>query len=109
MGLGGRFAKDLRHFTERYPTVSHGLSLSLDGPGPLDCAIIEHLGRFLDEQLVVCFGEHLSYCSAGGRRVAGGRRGGDLLWWRRAYSPEQCPALLYYTLPRTDIAGAAAA
>jgi uncharacterized protein (UPF0276 family) len=31
-GMGGRSAKDLRHFTERYPFVCHGLSLSLGGP-----------------------------------------------------------------------------
>ena len=35
-GLGGRSAHTLRAFTERYPFVCHGLSLSLGGPGALD-------------------------------------------------------------------------
>lgn len=62
LGLGGRYARDLRHFTERYPTVCHGLSLNLGGPAPLDGEFIERLGRFLDAHQVVCFSEHLSYC-----------------------------------------------
>jgi len=31
--LGGAHGRDLRGFTERYPFVCHGLSLSLGGPG----------------------------------------------------------------------------
>lgn len=34
--LGGALGRDLRHFTERYATVCHGLSLSLGGTSPLD-------------------------------------------------------------------------
>jgi uncharacterized protein (UPF0276 family) len=29
IGVGGRLGKQLRSFTERYPVVCHGLSLSL--------------------------------------------------------------------------------
>ena len=34
--MGGAQGRDLRPFTERYPFVCHGLSLSLGGPSPLD-------------------------------------------------------------------------
>jgi uncharacterized protein (UPF0276 family) len=63
IGMGGRFARDLRHFTERYPTVCHGLSLNLGGSAPLDAEFIGRLGKFLDLHHVVCFSEHLSYCA----------------------------------------------
>lgn len=66
LGLGGRFARDLRHFTERYPTVCHGLSLSIGSQDPLDTAFIDELGRFLDDHRVRIYSEHLSYCSDGG-------------------------------------------
>lgn len=66
VGLGGRFAKDLRYFTERYPTVCHGLSLDLGGPAPLDVDFIDRLGRFFDEHGVAIYSEHLSYCGDGG-------------------------------------------
>ena len=35
IGAGGKVAKQLAWFTERYPIVCHGLSLSLGGPDPL--------------------------------------------------------------------------
>lgn len=66
MGLGGKFAKDIRYFTERYPTVCHGLSLDLGGPAPLDAEFIERLGKFFDEHGIVRFSEHLSYCGDNG-------------------------------------------
>jgi len=66
MDLGGRFAKDLRYFTDRYPTVCHGLSLNLGGPVPLDAEFIKRLGHFFDEHGIVCFSEHLSYCGDNG-------------------------------------------
>jgi uncharacterized protein (UPF0276 family) len=66
IGVGGRFGRRLRDLTARYPFVNHGLSLSLGGPGPLDHAFLERLRRFLDEHAVLCYSEHLSYCSADG-------------------------------------------
>ena len=36
IGIGGKMGKDFRHFTERYPFVCHGLSLSIGSPAPLD-------------------------------------------------------------------------
>jgi hypothetical protein len=66
IGVGGRFGRRLRDLTARYPLVNHGLSLSLGGPGPLDRVYLERLRRFLDEHAVLCYSEHLSYCSDDG-------------------------------------------
>jgi hypothetical protein len=63
IGVGGRRGKQFRAFTERLPFVSHGLSLSLGGPGPLDETFLLGLRKFLDEHQVRCYSEHLSYCT----------------------------------------------
>lgn len=36
IGLGGRFGKAFRRYTEQFPFIAHGLSLSIGGPTPLD-------------------------------------------------------------------------
>ena len=46
-GMGVRSARQLRVFTERYPFVCHGLSLSLGGPGALDTALLRRIGAFM--------------------------------------------------------------
>lgn len=65
-GLGGRSARDLRQFTERYPFVCHGLSLSLGGPSPLDEALLQRIKRFMAEHGIALYTEHLSWCSDDG-------------------------------------------
>jgi len=60
---GGKLARDLRHFTERLPFVSHGLSLSLGGPAPLDENLLLDIRGFLDTHGIRAYTEHLSYCS----------------------------------------------
>lgn len=62
-GMGGSSAKDLRHFTERYPFVCHGLSLSLGGPGPLDEALLRRIKNFMTEHGIALYTEHLSWCA----------------------------------------------
>ena len=62
-GLGGKSAKDLRHFTERYPFVCHGLSLSLGGPAPLDTQLLHKTKAFMKAHGMQLFTEHLSWCS----------------------------------------------
>lgn len=62
-GMGGSSAKDLRHFTERYPFVCHGLSLSLGGPGPLDEALLRRIKSFMAEHGIALYTEHLSWCA----------------------------------------------
>ena len=67
MGVGGRFGKQFRRFTERHPFVTHGLSLSLGGPAPLDEDFLRRLKRFLDEHGIRAYTEHLSYCGDDGQ------------------------------------------
>ncbi|SOC14390.1 hypothetical protein SAMN05877962_112113 [Alloalcanivorax xenomutans] len=64
--MGGRLGREFRRFTERFPFVCHGLSLSLGGPHPLDFELLAAVKRFLDEHQIRCYTEHLSYCSDGG-------------------------------------------
>jgi uncharacterized protein (UPF0276 family) len=66
IGVGGRYGKQFRAFTERYPFVTHGLSLSLGGPSPLDETFLQRLKRFLDTHNIATYTEHLSYCSDDG-------------------------------------------
>lgn len=62
-GLGGSSARDLRAFTERYPFVCHGLSLSLGGPGPLDLDWLRRIKAFMRAHDMTLFTEHLSWCA----------------------------------------------
>jgi len=63
IGVGGKYGRQFRHFTERMPFTCHGLSLSLGGPAPLDETFLQRLKTFLEQHQVVCYSEHLSYCS----------------------------------------------
>jgi hypothetical protein len=64
--MGGAFGRDLRGFTERYPFVCHGLSLSLGGPAPLDEMLLHKTRQFMDTHGIALYTEHLSYCSDDG-------------------------------------------
>ena len=66
MGLGGRFGRAFREYTERYPFVTHGLSLSLGGPSPLDTEFLHKLKQFLQRHNIRGYSEHLSYCTDDG-------------------------------------------
>ena len=61
--LGGRYARDLREFTERFPFVCHGLSLSLGGMTPLDEVLLHKIKTFMADHRMPLYTEHLSYCS----------------------------------------------
>lgn len=61
LGMGGRYAKQLRAYSERFPIVCHGLSLSIGGTAPLDAAFLQALKKFFTEHQVRCYSEHLSY------------------------------------------------
>lgn len=65
IGIGGRLGKAFRRYTERFPLICHGLSLSLGGPDPLDEIFLKRLRDFLDEHGVLLYSEHLSWCSDG--------------------------------------------
>jgi hypothetical protein len=64
--MGGLYGRDLRAFTERYPFVCHGLSLSLGGPTPLDEVLLVKTRQFMDAHGINLYTEHLSYCSDDG-------------------------------------------
>ena len=66
MRLGGGLGRQFRAFTERYPFVCHGLSLSLGSPAPLDETFVHEVREFLDTHKVRVYSEHLSYCSDDG-------------------------------------------
>ncbi len=63
IGVGGSLGKRLRAFTERFPFVAHGLSLSLGGPAPLDERLLGDIRDFLDVHGIRAYTEHLSYCT----------------------------------------------
>lgn len=63
LGVGGLYGKKLRAFTEQFPFICHGLSLSIGGPSPLDESFLYRLKRFLKTHHIRCYSEHLSYCS----------------------------------------------
>ena len=67
IGVGGRLGRQLRYFTERYPFVVHGLSLSIGSPAPLDEDLVRAVGAFMDEHGIRQYSEHLSYCSDDGQ------------------------------------------
>jgi len=67
INVGGRLGKTFRSFTERYPFICHGLSLSLGGPAPLDETLLHKIRRLLDEHGIERYSEHLSYCSDDGQ------------------------------------------
>ena len=66
MRVGGRYAKQFRALTERYPFVCHGLSLSIGSPSPLDEPFIRDIKSFMGQHQIRLYSEHLSYCSDDG-------------------------------------------
>ena len=67
IGVGGRLAKQLRYYTERFPFVCHGLSLSIGSPAPLNVDLLQDIKQFIREHNIVYYSEHLSYSSDQGQ------------------------------------------
>ncbi len=65
IGMGGRYARDLRAYTERYPFACHGLSLSIGGVSPLNTEFLKQVRCFLDTHQIEVYSEHLSYTNDG--------------------------------------------
>ncbi|MBQ0807870.1 MAG: DUF692 domain-containing protein [Porticoccus sp.] len=63
INVGGRFGKQFREYTERFPFICHGLSLSIGSPAPLDFELLGQIKQFIHEHQIRCYSEHLSYCS----------------------------------------------
>jgi len=64
--VGGRLGRWLDQYSERFPFVCHGLSLSIGSPAPLDMALVRDIREFIRHHRIRCYSEHLSYCSDGG-------------------------------------------
>jgi uncharacterized protein (UPF0276 family) len=64
--VGGALGKKLRFFTERYPFLVHGLSLSIGSPAPLDEQLVRDIKEFMAEHSIRMYSEHLSYCGDDG-------------------------------------------
>ena len=65
--VGGALAKKLRFFTERYPFLIHGLSLSIGAPSPLNEQLVRDIKDFMAEHSIRMYCEHLSYCGDDGQ------------------------------------------
>ena len=65
--VGGALAKKLRFFTERYPFLIHGLSLSIGAPSPLNEQLVRDIKAFMSEHNIRMYSEHLSYCGDDGQ------------------------------------------
>lgn len=66
MTLGGKHARQFRALTERHPFVTHGLSLSIGSPAPLDVELVKNIRDFLNTHGIQYYSEHLTYCSDDG-------------------------------------------
>ena len=66
IGIGGRLGKLFRQYTERFPFVTHGLSLSIGGPAPLDLDLVHAIKTFMRDHNILKYTEHLTYCSDDG-------------------------------------------
>jgi uncharacterized protein (UPF0276 family) len=67
IGLGGRFKKQLRACTERFPLVLHGLSLDIGGPAALNRELLVDIKAFMREHDCHFYSDHLTYCGDSGQ------------------------------------------
>ncbi len=65
--VGGKLGRKFRWFTERYPFVLHGLSLSIGAPSPLNEALLHDVRDFMRAHGIDFYSEHLSYCGDDGQ------------------------------------------
>jgi uncharacterized protein len=67
INVGGRLGKKFRAYTERFPFVCHGLSLSIGSPAPLNANLLHAIKKLMQEHGIRYYSEHLSYCSDEGQ------------------------------------------
>lgn len=63
MDVGGVYGRMLEELADKYPIASHGLSLSIGSPEPLDWDFLKRLKAFIRQVPVTLYSEHLSYSS----------------------------------------------
>ncbi|WP_440903968.1 DUF692 domain-containing protein [Catenovulum sp. SX2] len=66
MKMGGRFERLFAQIAEQHTMTTHGLSLSIGSPDPLDIQFVKEIKAFLDKYKIELYSEHLSFCSANG-------------------------------------------
>jgi uncharacterized protein (UPF0276 family) len=69
VGRGGHVTAQLGRVRERYPLLSHGLTMSLAGTEPFDAEYMHSLRAFLSEMKSPWHSDHLCFSIAGGGRV----------------------------------------
>jgi uncharacterized protein (UPF0276 family) len=67
INVGGKLGDKFRFFTERYPMLIHGLSLSIGSPAPLNEQLLHDVKAFMREHDIPFYSEHLSYCGDDGQ------------------------------------------
>jgi len=65
--VGGRLGHKFRFFSERYPILIHGLSLSIGAPSPLNEKLLYDIKAFMDEHDIPFYSDHLSSCGDNGQ------------------------------------------
>jgi len=61
IGIGGIWKRKLEQIKEIYPITSHGLSLSIGSPDPLDINRLKTIKCFLDTYNISIYSEHLAF------------------------------------------------
>ncbi len=69
IGRGGKYPAQLRGLQERYPLLSHGLTLSLGGVDAFDPTFLRELRAFLDAIAAPWHSDHLCFSSVGGKML----------------------------------------
>lgn len=69
VGLGGERERLFRACAERWPLVSHSVSLSLGGPDPLDGALLEAIEAMRQQVGLAWWSDHLCYSAVDGAQL----------------------------------------
>ncbi|MDZ7770731.1 MAG: DUF692 domain-containing protein [Woeseiaceae bacterium] len=65
--MAANWGRSWRFFTERYPFLIHGLSLSIGSPAPLNEPLLHDIRDFMNEHDIRFYSEHLSFCGDDGQ------------------------------------------
>jgi uncharacterized protein (UPF0276 family) len=69
MRRGGRYSAALERVAERYPVLTHGLTMSLGGVDPLDATYLADLAAFLRQVRSPWHSDHLCFGAVDGRAL----------------------------------------
>ncbi len=67
IGVGGRYGKQLRACSERWPLALHGLSLDIGGFTALNAELLHSIKIFMQQHGCELYSEHLTYCADEGQ------------------------------------------